>query len=59
MGSEHKFSDIHHKYGLSYRLRNPGAGSLNREETEGREYRLEDRIHSLVGEFMERCQPRP
>ena len=59
MGSEHKFSDIHHKYGLSYRLTNPGDGSLNREEAEGREYRLEDRIHRLVEEFMERCQPRP
>ena len=59
MGSEHKFSDLHHKYGLSYRLTNPGDGSLNREETEGREYRLEDRILKLVGEFLERCQPQP
>ena len=58
MGSEHKFSDLHHKYGLSYRLSNPRDGSLNREENEGREYRLEDRIHGLVEEFMERCQPR-
>ena len=57
MGSDHKFSDLHHKYGLTYRLSNPRDGSLNREENEGREYRLEDRIHNLVEEFMERCQP--
>ena len=58
MGSDHKFSDLHHKYGLTYRLTNPADGSLNREEHEGRKYRLEDRIHRLVEEFMERCQPR-
>ena len=58
-GSEHKFSDVHHKYGLSYSLTNPGDGSLNREETEGREYRLEDRILRLVEEFMQKCQPHP
>ena len=57
MGSDHKFSDLHHKYGLTYRLSNPRDGSLNREESEGREYRLEDRLHNLVEEFMERCQP--
>ena len=58
-GSEQKFADIHDKYGLHYRLTNPGDGSLNREETEGRQYRLEDRISSLVGEFMKKCQPHP
>ena len=58
VGSESKFSGIHDKYGLSYRLTNPGAGSLNRQEAEGRKYRLEDRIYSLVEEFLERCPPR-
>ena len=59
MGSEQKFSDLHDKYGLSYRLSNPSAGTLSRQGTEGRQYRLEDRISSLVGEFLERCPPQP
>ncbi len=58
MGSDHKFSDVHHKYGLSYRLTNPSAGVLSRQGTEGGKYRLEDRISNLVEEFLERCPPR-
>ena len=57
MGSDHKFSSLHDKYGLSYRLRNPSSGSLSRLQTEGAQYRLEDRISNLVGEFLERCPP--
>ena len=41
----------------TYRLSNPGAGALSRQATEGKEYRLEDRITSLVQEFMQRCAP--
>lgn len=55
IGMESKFSDIHHKYGLTYRLTNPAEGSLSRQEEEGRQYRLEDRISRLTQEFMERC----
>ena len=58
MGSDHKFSDVHHKYGLSYRLTNPSAGVLSRQGTEGGKYRLEDRISNLVEEFLDRCPPR-
>ena len=57
MGGEHKFSDIHHKYGQTHRLANPSDGLLSRQGTEGRQYRLEDRISSLVQEFLERCPP--
>ncbi len=55
MGTEHKFSDVYDKYGVAHRLRNPAAGALSRQPTEGKEYRLQDRISSLVQEFMERC----
>ena len=58
MGADQKFSDLHHKYGLSYRLSNPQSGRLNRQDTEGRQYSLEQRIANLVEEFMERCPPR-
>lgn len=52
---DQEFSDLHHKYGLSYRLSNPTDGLLSRQAAEDRQYRLEDRLTSLVGEFMERC----
>ena len=55
MGSEHKFSHVYDKYGLSYRLRNSGAGTLSRREVEGQNIDLEERISRLVEEFMERC----
>ena len=55
MGTEHKFSDLHHKYGLSYRLTNPAGGWLGRRDVEGAQYRLEDRIANLVEEFQARC----
>ncbi len=56
-GMNSKFSDIHQKYGLTYRLANPKAGSLGRQDVEGDQYRLEDRIFSLVEEFQSRCNP--
>ena len=58
MGREQKFTSLHDKYGLTYTLRNPGLGSLNRGDVEGEEYRLEDRIAALTEEFMSRCPPR-
>ena len=58
MGSDHKFSSLHQKYGLSYRLKNPDGGSLSRRRAEGPQYHLEERILRLAGEFMERCPPR-
>ena len=57
MGSDEKFSDIHHKYGLSYKLTNPSEGSLNRQRSEGPKCCLEDRIANFVSEFTERCPP--
>ena len=58
LGAEHKFSHIGDKYGLSYPLSNPDGGSLNRQETEGKRYRLVDRMSNLVDEFVKRCPPR-
>ena len=57
-GMDRKFSSLHQKYSLSYRLANPKLGSLNRGDAEGAEYRLEERIAALTGEFMSRCPPR-
>ena len=59
MGREHKFPTLDNKYGPSHWLRNPVDGSLNRQETEGREYRLGERISNLVDEFLQRCPPQP
>ena len=55
MGAEHKFHTIRDKYAISYPLSNPNEGSLNRQDTEGRRYRLYDRLDNLVNEFIERC----
>ena len=57
LGSEHKFSGVNHKYGLSHRLTNPSEGLLGRQGTEGQKYHLVDRISNLVQEFFERCPP--
>ena len=57
MGMDSKFSDLHHKYSLTYRLANPKVGQLSRQDIEGSQYRLEDRIAHLVEEFQERCHP--
>ena len=57
MGVGQKFSDLHQKYSLSYRLTNPSVGQLNRQNIEGPQYRLEDRIGNLVQEFRDRCVP--
>ena len=56
-GMDSKFSNIHDKYGLPYRLRNPADGFLSRRNSEGSEYRLEGRISSLASEFRQRCRP--
>lgn len=55
-GIDSKFSDLHDKYGLSYRLTNPRVGPLSRRNEEGEEYRLEDRISSLASEFQRKCR---
>ena len=55
MGAEHKFNTLQHKYAISHLLANPIDGSLNRQETEGRNYRLLDRLSNLVNEFLKRC----
>ena len=57
LGAEHKFSHVGDKYGLSYPLSNPDDGRLNRQGTEGKKYRLVDRMSNLVDEFMTRCPP--
>ena len=57
MGVDRKFPDLHHKYAVSHRLKNPGGGALSRQNEEGVYYRLEDRIGHLVEEFRERCAP--
>ncbi len=57
MGMERKFSDVHHKYSQTHRLANPRTGPLSNEDTEGSQYRLEDRISRLVEEFQARCSP--
>ena len=54
-GADVKFTSAAQKYSLTYRLRNPVAGPLRRDE-EDTNYRLEDRIESLVGELIEKCQ---
>ena len=54
-GLNSKFSDLHQKYGLSYRLSNPQSGPLSRRNVEGQQYRLEDRIFNLAEEFQEKC----
>lgn len=55
-GVDSKFSDLNQKYGLSYRLTNPQSGPLSRRNNvEGQEYRLQDRIYNLVEEFQEKC----
>ncbi|MFH1560350.1 MAG: AAA family ATPase [Chloroflexota bacterium] len=54
-GFEHKFTSLGDKYGLSYRLNNPQTGVLSRKQTEGDNYRLEERIGKLVLEFQQRC----
>lgn len=55
MGIEQKFSTLHAKYGIYYRLTNPSSGLLSRSEEEEPKYHLEDRISNLVTEFLERC----
>ena len=59
MGATTKFSDLHQKYGLSYRLTNPSSGVLSRQGAEGPEYRLQDRIRNLVEEFQAKCVLQP
>lgn len=54
-GTAEKFGSLNEKYGLSYKLRNPGTGVLSRKDSEGPEYRLEERIGRLVEEFQARC----
>ena len=54
-GMGQKFSSLHQKYGLSYRLNNPRGGPLDLSATEGKQYSLEDQIGSLVEEFRQRC----
>ncbi len=54
-GTEQKFPTLHNKYSLSYKLKNPSSGSLNRAESEGDSYQLEERIANLVEEFVHRC----
>ena len=51
-----KFASLLQKYAQSFVLTNPKAGLLSRTDVEGPNYKLEDRIHSLVEEFRERCQ---
>ena len=55
MERSQKFSVLYDKYGSSYTLANPSGGSLDRQDTEGPSYRLQDRLSSLANEFMERC----
>lgn len=55
-GREAKFSTYTEKYSMSYRLSNPKTGVLNRSDVEGLEYKLEERISNLVGEFEKRCR---
>ena len=54
-GLEEKFGSLHHKYAVSYPLKNPSAGALNRSDVEGGSYKLDERIARLVEEFMVRC----
>ena len=54
-GVEHKFDSLRHKYAIGHGLNNPESGALSRIGTEGKTYRLLDRISSLVEEFQERC----
>ena len=50
-----KFRSIEDKYGVSYRLTNPTAGSLKRTEEEGAHYKIHQRLERVVAEFQERC----
>ncbi len=54
-GVERKFASLYGKYALTYRLTNPNVGPLSRKDTEGDNYRLEERIENLTEEFQQRC----
>ena len=55
LGVERKFDNLRHKYAIGHGLNNPMSGALSQTTTEGKSYRLLDRIGRLVEEFQERC----
>ena len=55
LGQQQKFINHFGKYRPNNTLTNPDGGSLDRQEREGKTYRLEQRIARLAEEFLERC----
>ena len=54
-GQEQKFPSLSSKYRAPNPLNNPDSGPLNRQEREGKTYRLNQRISRLAEEFLARC----
>lgn len=50
-----KFGSVREKYDSQGTLANPSEGALARGDTEGKRYRIVERLERLTEEFLERC----